>query len=464
MGLTDVRDHGAAGDGVTLDTAAIQAAIDVCAAAGGGTVVLPAGGTYLSGTVELRSDVELHIERGAVLQGSGNWADYTPRIPMGALSNGVVTEQSPEAGMLLTAVDADRVAVTGGGVIDGAGRHFVTGGDGTIHTMPSERPFTVFLRHCRNVTVRDVTLRDGALWTLRLSGCDDVLVHGVRIRNDLRLPNSDGIDLDRCRDVRISDCDIVAGDDGISLKTCAEFPDWGPTENVVVANCTITSTSSAVVVGVDAVAPIRNVLVTNCVIRSSNRALSVNLGQAGDFENLVFSHVVCETRLFGPGWWGHGEPVFVAVRPWQREVGRLRNVRFSDILARSETGVVVHGHTPDHIRGLRFDRVRVELDRWTSWPGNRQDLRPSATGGLREHPTSGFFVENATDVAVRDCEVAWGPSAGPEEFRHVLESRAVRDLRVDGLRGESTAPGRWPAVVSLPDALPLSDHPERRSA
>lgn len=455
MSRIDVREHGATGDGTTLDTAAIQAAVEACAAAGGGIVVLPAGGTYLSGTITLRSHVEFHVERGAVLQGSGDWADYTGRIPVTALSGGELTDQSLESGMLLTALDAEQVAITGGGVIDGAGRSFVTGTveDGSIHTMTAQRPFTVFLRHCTNVTVRDVTLRDGALWTLRLSGCADVLVSGLRIRNDLRLPNSDGIDLDRCRDVRISDCDIVAGDDGISLKTCEEFPDWGPCENVVISTCTITSTSSAVVVGVDAVAPIRNVVVTNCVIRSSNRGLSVNLGQAGDCENILFSHIICETRRFGDGWWGHGEPVYVAVRPWHQDVGRLRNVRFVDILARSENGVVVHGDTPDHIQGLLLQGVRVELARWTHWAGNTQDLRPSRTLGIREHPTSGFFVENATDVTLRDCEVSWGGAPDPAQFRHALETRAVAGLVVEGMRGKSTDPGRWPAVVDLPDAV-----------
>lgn len=88
MSRIDVREHGATGDGTTLDTAAIQAAVEACAAAGGGIVVLPAGGTYLSGTITLRSHVEFHVERGAVLQGSGDWADYTGRIPVSALSGG----------------------------------------------------------------------------------------------------------------------------------------------------------------------------------------------------------------------------------------------------------------------------------------------------------------------------------------------------------------------------------------
>jgi len=450
----DVRDHGAHGDGRTLDTGAVQSAIDACAAARGGTVVLPSGGTYLSGTITLRSHVELHVERGALLQGSGDWSDYTVRLPVGALSGGVLTEDSAPASMLIDAFDAEDIAITGPGVIDGAGRCFVTRADRRIYTMAPLRPFTVFLRRCRDVDVTGVTVRDGALWTLRFSGCEDVRISGVRIRNDLRLPNSDGIDLDRCRRVRISDCDIVSGDDAISLKTTEEFGDDGVCEDVVVTNCTLQSTSSAVVVGVDAVAPIRDVTVTNCVIRSSNRGLSVNLGQEGDFENLLFSHVICDTRRFTDGWWGAGEPIYIAVRAWHDRVGRLRDVRFHDILATAENGVLVFAEQPGLVSGVEFSDVRLRLGRRTSWPGNRQDLRPSATFGIREHPTAGFYLENADDVRIRDCDVRWAVP-DPAEYRHVLEAHAVTRLDVRGLRGESADPARWPA--QLHDRTVLTD-------
>jgi hypothetical protein len=441
-----VRDFGARGDGVQLDTRAIQAAIDACHGDGGGTVVLPAGATFRSGTITLRSHVELHLERGAVLQGSADWADYTVRLPVGALSGGILTGDSVPAGMLVDAFDADDIAITGPGVIDGGGRFFVTAAGARIHTMARERPFTVFLRRCRDVDISGVILRDGALWTLRLSGCEDVRITGVRIRNDLRLPNSDGIDLDRCRRVRISDCDIVSGDDAISLKTCEEFGEDGPCEDVVVTNCTLQSTSSAVVIGIDAVAPIRNVSVTNCVIRSSNRGLSVNLGQQGDFENLLFAHVISDTRRFDDGWWGHGEPIYIAVRAWHDVVGRLRNVRFHDILATAENGVLVFAERPGLIAGVEFSDVRLALGRRTGWPGNNQDLRPSATLGIRDHPTAAFYLENADGVTLRDCEVHWAVP-DPREYRHVLEAHAVTDLELRGLRGRSADPDRWPALL-----------------
>lgn len=121
--------------------------------------------------------------------------------------------------MLIDAADAEDLATTGPGVIDGGGRFFITRAGSRIHTMSQLRPFTIFLRRCHDVDITNLTARDGPLWTLIFSGREDLRISGVRIRNDLRLPNSDGIDLDCCHRVRISDCDIVAGDDAISLKT-----------------------------------------------------------------------------------------------------------------------------------------------------------------------------------------------------------------------------------------------------
>lgn len=445
----DIRDHGAVGDGDTDDAPAIQAAIDACAAAGGGTVVVPAGAVHLAGTIELRSHVELHLERGAVLRASHRWADYTPKLAVGALSAGVVRDDNDLAAAFILARDAEDVAITGPGVVDGNGRAFVLERLGPIHRMPNARAFTVFLIGCRNVTLRDTVFRDGALWTVRLTGCEDVLVHGIRIDGDLRMPNCDGIDVDRCRRVRISDCSIVCGDDAISLKACEEFPEHGPCEDVTVTGCTITTTSSALVVGVDATDDIRNVVFSGCVIRGSHRGLSVNLGQSGSFENILFTDMVVETRIFDDRWWGCGEPVYVSAEQWHAgaaEPGRIRNVRFRNVLARSENGAYVGADRPGRIEGVLMEGVRIELGSWSGRLGGRLDRRPS---GTREpvvaHPTSGIHVDTATDVTVRNCEVAWTSPA--PWFRHALETHAVDGLVVEGLRGGSADPSRYPAVL-----------------
>ena len=438
----DIRRYGAVGDGVALDTAAVQAAIDAAHAAGGGTVVVPAGGTFLIGSIELRSHVELHVERGAVLQGSPHWSDYTARFRVGALSAGVVHDGTETSAALVTARDATDIAITGAGTIDGAGAAFVRsdpGGD--ILDLPNERPFLAFLLGCTGVTVRDVTLRDSALWTLRLTGCEDVLVHGLRIRADVRLPNSDGIDLDRCRRVRISDCDIDCGDDAISLKTCDEWPQYGPCEDVTVTGCTLSSRSSALVVGVDVSAPIRNVVFSGCVVRHSHRGLSVTLGTGagGVIENVLFSDIVVQTRLYSEGWWGSGEPIFVRAAAWHGEVGRIRTVRFRNVLARGESGALLWAERPGLIEDVELDGVRLELGRSTDWP-MRRDLRPAAAGGPHPVVAPGIHVERAAGVRIADCRVEWS-GGRRDEYGSALVAVAAPGLVVDGLTGTAARPG-----------------------
>ncbi|MEP6561902.1 MAG: glycosyl hydrolase family 28 protein, partial [Nakamurella sp.] len=334
----------------------------------------------------------------------------------------------------------------GSGIIDGAGKHFILEDLGTIYRCPNQRPFTVFFIGCDRVTIRDIRLQDAALWCVRLSGCENVLIHAITIDTDLKYPNADGIDLDRCRRVRISDCDISSGDDGISLKTCEEFAGSGPTRDVAITNCTIRSTSSAVVIGVDATDDISDVVVTNCVVRASNRGLAVNLGQQGNFSNILFSDCVVETRIFDRGWWGHGEPIYVNVGAWHESVGRLRNVRFRNILARSENGAYIAADAPGLIEGVVLESVRIELDRWTRWPGGEYDRRPTSNGPeIYAHPTAGILIDTATDVTVRNCEVVW--AARSENFAHAIEAIDVSGLVIDNLRGTAAHPDRLEDVL-----------------
>lgn len=449
----NIRDFGAIGDGVSKDTAAIQAAIDAAGGNGGGIVVIPAGATYLSGSIVLRSYVELHVERGATLAASGDLADYTETFVVGALSGGVVTPSSAASGMFVSARYAENIAITGGGVIDGGGRHFILEDLGTIYRCPNERPFTVFFIGCRNVTLRDSTFRDGALWTIRLTGCEDVSIESIHIDGDLKMPNCDGIDLDRCRQVRISDCYISCGDDAISLKTTEEFPELGPCENITVTNCTIVTTSSALVVGVDAVAPIRNVVFNNCVIRRSHRGLSVNLGQQGDFENILFSNMIVQTRIFSDKWWGRGEPIYVSAVPWHDVIGRIRNVRFVNVLAQSENGVYISGDAPGLVDSILLENVRVELSKTSKVPGGRYDRRPAGQGqAIFEHDTAGFHIDTASRVTLRNCEVAWGEGI-PDYYASAIEAINAPDLVVEGFRGQAAHPDRQPSTIGIPSPL-----------
>lgn len=447
MATFNIRDHGALGDGITNDAAAIQAAIDACNVEGGGTVLVPAGATFLSGSIGLKSNVELHLERGATLQCSGDWEAITERWLVTALSGGIVTEKTRRSGSFISAKHATNIALTGAGTVDGGGRFYILEDLGPIYRMPVERPFTVFLYDCTEVHMSDTLYRDGALWTVRLTGCENVMIHAIRIDGDMKLPNADGIDLDHCRNVRISDCYISTPDDCISLKTCEEFADMGPCENITVTNCVLRSRSSALVVGVDVSDPIRNVVFDNIIIRDSHRGMSVNMGQASHYENILFSNIVVETRIFDDRWWGRGEPIYVSAMPWHDEVGTVRNIRFVNILARGENGVYIEGLHTGLIEGVVLENVKVEIVPALDQPGGQYDRRPySGDSKIYEHATAGFFVMNASDVAIRNCQVVWSKDRRAY-FGHGLETINVPGLHVEGFRGDSAFPERLAAVL-----------------
>lgn len=222
-----ICDSGAAGDGLTLDTAAIQRAIDACHAQGGGTVVVPPG-TWLTGTIFLKSHVTLHMASGATLLGSTRREDYNADdiFP----ENPVFSQENVTGAHLIIAYRAHDVAITGEGTIDGNSAAF-------FEPLPPEETTTtyrmktrnfpirdwrpgqmVFFCRCTNVSVRDVSLINATYWTLLLLGCRGVQVRGLRITNPPQTQNGDGLDIDCCQEVTVSDCLIHSGDDAITLR------------------------------------------------------------------------------------------------------------------------------------------------------------------------------------------------------------------------------------------------------
>jgi hypothetical protein len=435
MPTCNVLEFGAVGDGKTNDAAAIQKAIDACEAGGGGKLVFPAGKTFLCGVIVLKSNIELHLERGATLLASPKPADFHtyPKWKFG------------EA--FITADGAENIAITGGGTIDGNGRAYVAEDLGYIYVMKGGRPFTFYLVSCSNVSMHDVTVKDGAHWTVRFSGCRDVVVDSIRIFNDLKLPNSDAIDFDHCQNVRVANCHIEAGDDCICLKARPEHAGLGPCENITVTGCTLVSTSAALCIGCEACEPIRNVVFDSCVIHSSHRGLTIHLSHACDVDNVIFSNMIVETRIFHDKWWGRGEPIYIVALPWtaQDKIGRIRNVRIMNVIARGENGVVVEGFAGDRIENLLLENVRIELNKTSKHAGGRQDFRPCPGVEMPERPTSGFMIHGASNVTLRHCEVAWGANR-PEYYRHAVWAREVDQLKLEDVIGEAAHPGKFAAV------------------
>lgn len=257
-------------------TESIQSAIDKCAENCGGCVFIPSG-TYISGTIWLKDNVELHFETGAVLKASTNLDDYNAEDAYP--QNWGSKEEKWRAKHLIIALECKNVAITGNGIIDGSGdaffgteRTFYSGyaWEGGYVTSKDEdmlRPGQlVCFIECDNVKVRDITLKNMPCWGLFFHGCENVQVSGITVTNPFDYVNTDGIDIDCCRYVTVSDCIINTGDDAIAIRCDSQHLKRAKAcENVVITNCTLASNSSVFRIGVG-VGEIRHVRISNIIV------------------------------------------------------------------------------------------------------------------------------------------------------------------------------------------------------
>ena len=410
----NVLDFGAVGDGKHKDTVAIQAAIDACNRHGGGQVLLPSGKVYRSGVLVLCSNLQLHLEMGAVLQGSDDLEDYR-LVPGGsdqsvqrAVPSYINCEYSgAPTHYFLYAKDCHNIAITGLGVIDGNEEIFY--GEQTkwhIEGLFYPRAPMLFAQNVQQLTLHQITLRRSGFWTVHMVGCQDVLIDGIRILNNLRMANCDGIDPDHCQNVRIQGCHIECADDCIVFKNTASAMQYGPCENITVSNCTLISTSAAIKFGSESEAPFRNILIQNCCISRTNRGISLQLRDQGCIENVSFQNLTIETRLFRRDvFWGRAEPIAITAlrRQEHTQLGHIRNVRFSNIFCQGENGILLHGEMPGHIDGITFDNVSVNLRRVTDHEMGSHDLRPTI-GPVSTAPELCYVHQyNSENVTFRDC-------------------------------------------------------------
>lgn len=427
--MFDVHDYGAKGDGATPDTTAIQRAIDAAAAKGNGArVLLRAGRKYLTGPVTLKGGIDFHLEGDAQLLVSVRAEDYP----------------DPLAGVL-HASGADNLTISGTGTIDGRSPEFMESYDaeGEWWVPKDFRPRLVVLENCENLRIRDLTLRQAPSWTVHLVGCRKVLIDHVTIRNQMDVPNCDGIDPDHCQDVEIRNCHIVCGDDAIVIKTTARYPQYGPSRNIVVRDCVLETQDSGVKIGTETVQDIHDVLFERCEVVQGCRGCTIQLRDEGNVFNIVFRDIRFTSRYFSAPWWGRGEAIsFTAIpRNPETKLGRIHDVKVERVRGRAENSIRIEGSAPGHVGGVTLDDVDVTFERWTQYPGGMFDNRPTkAVADIEKHATVGISVRHAERVTLRNCTVRWGKNV-PEYFTHALQAGNAPGLVREGFNGEAARPG-----------------------
>ena len=419
----NVLDFGARGDGTTDDAQALQQAIDKCSADGGGRVLLPRMHTFLSGPVELKSNVELHIESTATLLCNPDESIYT-------LS--AFKDNRGEGMMWLWAKDARNLSITGRGTINGNGPRFMGMELSDSYELKElrvnsqliedPRPHVLTLIGCDNLLLRDVTICDGAYWTVHLIGCNVANIDGINLLNNLKIRNGDGIDIDHSKNVRIANCHITSGDDCICLKNRREWQEYGACHDIVVTNCTLASRSCAIKVGSENMDNIYNVLVNNCIITGSNRGIGIQNRDEGTVTDVTFSNIMMDLQLWSDVWWGKAEPIYVTSYPradgnhkdanWrfpkgetQGRCGAVSRITFTNIQATSENGCFIGGDTPDKVSDITLQNVTLNLRRQTTYANGIYDKRPCKGEQFVTGRVYGVYIEEATGTTIEGLTV-----------------------------------------------------------
>ena len=394
-----ITDFGAKADG-TLTTEAINQAISKAAGNGGGKVVIPAGEFY-TGAIILKSNVELFLSSGSVLKFSDNQDDY-PVVT--SRWEGVKREVYASC---IYAEDAKNISVTGFGLLNGNGDKWWHHPRDDRENLHYARPKLVSFDSCENVTLRDFSIIDSPSWTINPILCHGVTVDNIKIKNPADSPNTDGIDPESCKNVRISNCQIDVGDDCIAIKAGTEDTLHRVScENITITNCQMVHGHGGVVIGSEMSGDIRNVTISNCVFQETDRGirLKTRRGRGGIVEdirvnNIVMDHVLCPFILnlyyfCGP----KGKEKYVwdkAPYPITEETPMFRRIHFANITARNvhASAGFIYGLPEQPISEISFQNINISMAEHAI-PG-----KPAMMTGIEEMAKNGFYIGCAKDIS-----------------------------------------------------------------
>ncbi len=430
-----VTEFGAKGDGVTLNTIAIQKAIDSVSTEGG--AVIFTAGKYLTGSLYLRSNVTIYLDVGATILGSGNLNDYQAHIPKLRSYNDSFLRYS-----LFYSEGEKNISIMGQGVIDGQGGLFKVKSKSKPDRYEN-RPFVIRFVKCRNVKVEGITLRNSAMWMEQYLACEDLIIRGISVFNHANM-NNDMMDIDGCKNVIISGCHGDSDDDGIVLKSTSQYPD----QNITVTNCVLSSHCNAIKLGTESMGGFKDINISDIVVKPSS-VDSVIFGYPEGISGISISEVdggilsgvnISDIVMDGPQ-----VPIFIRLgdmgRKYDRsenrpDVGKLENVTIRNVLATNikSIGCSITGLSGHPVNNVSLSDINIVFDggvgkdEASELPQELRDHYPESTmwGKL---PAYGFFVRDAKDISFDNVHLTFRK----EDSRPVLYCRDVNGLNITGL-------------------------------
>lgn len=349
-----ITDFGA-GPSNSDNSKCIQSAID--SLKDGGTVIIPVG-EFTTGAISLRSNITLYLESGAVLKAHGDIRKY--------MMNGYYDSFGKETNSLITAYNCENTVIDGDGVIDLIGSSFVDFTRPADKIEMSEEEFSqtparpldrprrpILFSGCENINIRNIKIKDSPCWTLTFHNSENIKIDSISVENCPRIPHNDGLHFTACKNVTVSGCDFVCGDDCIAITSLFDYS--LPTDGIIISDCHMSSRSAAIRVG-HISSKVNNVTVTNVTIDNTNRGIAVFAGNDGYVKNVAFSNITVNTRLYNGDWWGKGEPIVLCT---YNSNGSIDNVSFDNVKATSENSVVIAG---ENISNVRFKNCFFDID------------------------------------------------------------------------------------------------------
>jgi len=440
MGMSNVRTFGAAGDGKTLDTPAINKAIEEAAAAGGGTVFFPAG-TYLCYSINLKSSIALYLDAGAIILAASvppegtTTGGYDPAGPPQPWERFQDFGHNHWRNSLIWGEDLHDVSILGPGMIWGKGLSRGEQNELPRAESPGVGNKAIALKNCRNVTFRDFSILQGGHFAILLTGVDNVIIDGLRIDT-----NRDGMDIDCCKNVRVSNCTVNSPwDDAICPKSSFALGHARVTENVTISNCYVTGIYDygtlldgtfkrmsyplnsrppvgRIKCGTESNGGFKNIAISNCIFESC-RGLALETVDGAQIEDIAITNITMRGVVHSPLFLRLG----ARMRGPQGMVpGTLKRVLMSNIVssgAVAEYPSIIGGIPGSYIEDIKIaDMYLQELGAGTKeWaainPPEKENSYPEATmfGTL---PARGFFVRHARNLEFSNIEIA---SEKPDE-------------------------------------------------